>query len=248
MTFRSEHHRERVAAAATLLHELWGDGLPPGRAPWQRVVADVLAVDEAFGQQSGLAVQGDDLALAVLAEALSYVPAGASLHAALPESLVVRMRNAAAVGDPDERSLTARSRLLSAAVRSGGARWAAVYRHEDAYADLDVSLGMTPWERDAYEHVYLPGDGVLCAALQEGRCRRGPVPVPVTGGGWGGEPELVDAPCVAVPFPSTGPDAPATGALLLVWPADADPDPAVVQQLITPLAAEAEHLVVSRER
>ena len=243
MALRSEHDRQRIAAAASLLHDLWGEGLPPGHAPWQRIAADVLDIDDSFGKQSGLTVQGDELGLVLLAEALSYVPAGASLHAMVPVTLAERMQKAAAVRDPGTRGLTIGGRLLSAAIRASGARWAAVYVHGGEHAELESSLGMTPWERSAYERPYLPGDGVLCAALQRGRVKRGPVPVPVPGHGWGGEPELVDAPCVAVPFPSTGPDAPAPGALLLVWPTDGDPEPEVVLELITPLAAEAEHML-----
>jgi hypothetical protein len=245
VALRSEQSRQRIAAAATLLHDLWGDGLPPGPAPWQRIAGDVFDVDDGFGEQQGLAVQGDDFGLTVLAEALSYVPAGASLRGMLPQRMIDRIEQATAVRDPGAHTLAIGARLLSVAIRSSGARWAGIYRNRGPYALLESSLGMTPWERIERSRIMLPGDGALCRAMQQGVTGRDEIEVPEPGGGWGGEPSLVWTSCVAVAFPSAGVGAPASGALLLTWPSDGDPDASVIGPLVRPYAAEAEHMLAT---
>ena len=86
----SVQHQERIAAAAALLSDLWGGGLPPGPAPWQRIAADVIDSDDLRGLRHGFTVQGDLLSASLLREILSYVPRGASFWTDMPAALIDR--------------------------------------------------------------------------------------------------------------------------------------------------------------
>ncbi len=235
---------ERVVAVAEVLQNFWGDALPPGPAPWQRIVADALEVDDDLGEKAGLAVQSDELDLSVLEEVLSYVPRQASLQALLSPALRERIAQRRTSGDVGALAPAGRSRLMSRAIRTTGADCVGLYLSVEDCAVLADCLGMSTWERTGRARLLLPGNEALCLAMRQGAVGRGSIPVPTAATRWDDAPDLVPAPCVAVPFPSAGPGAPAAGALLLVWGPDGDPLPAEVATLVAPLAAEAEHLTL----
>jgi hypothetical protein len=54
--------RKRTRVVAKKLSALWGEGLPPGEDPYERVAEDALLMDDQKGREDGLIVHGDEVA------------------------------------------------------------------------------------------------------------------------------------------------------------------------------------------
>lgn len=85
-----DRRRARARRVLGLLHDLWGDELPPGAEPHLTVVLDALAGDDDLGARNGYVVQGDGLTYAALETLvrLSGAPSGAPR--ALPRDVLPR--------------------------------------------------------------------------------------------------------------------------------------------------------------
>lgn len=91
--------RLRAAHVRAELVALWGDDLPPTNDPVLSILSDAVAVDDQFGVDGDLVVQGDRLTVAVLAAALA-APDVATRLAALPAALRGRVDRALQDGPP----------------------------------------------------------------------------------------------------------------------------------------------------
>ena len=99
MRVPAEEPSARVAAIAALLHDIWGDSLAAGPAPWDQIAAEIIEIDDRLGKVDGFVVQSDGLPLEVLAELVAYLPERLLFQGLLPPALRTRVRRARSTVD-----------------------------------------------------------------------------------------------------------------------------------------------------